>query len=190
MHGFIIRGIELFLRARHGDWVWASVCAATGLDRRGTQIMKHYQQDMVQHMILAAGAALQMERDELLEDIGGWIPRLDGMRHIMRFSGSRFEDFVLSLDDLQDRASVVLPGLNLPRITTYLIGAQHYRLAVQSEAREWYPVLAGLLRGMADDYGVLAMVEREGGALDVQIADDRFAEGSDFSFAQQFGVAT
>lgn len=30
MHGFIIRGIELFLRTRHGDEVWAKVSSAAG----------------------------------------------------------------------------------------------------------------------------------------------------------------
>ena len=40
MHGFIIRGIELFLRARHGDAVWAAVSAEAGIDRRGTMLMR------------------------------------------------------------------------------------------------------------------------------------------------------
>lgn len=189
MHGFIIRGIELFLRSRHGDAVWASVCAATGLDRRGTQIMRYYPTDLVQRMVQAAGTVLGMDREELLEDIGGWVPRLESMRHIMRFSGSSFEDFVLSLDDLHDRARVVLPGLELPKIATQMLGPQQYRLSIVSEAREWYPVLAGLLRGMADDYGVLAMVERNGTCLDVQIADESFATGSKFSLTQRVGGA-
>ena len=69
MHGFIIRGIELFLRARHGDAIWASVCAATGLDRRGTQIMRGYKPEMMQRMILSASTILRLERDELLEEL-------------------------------------------------------------------------------------------------------------------------
>lgn len=187
MHGFIIRGIELFLRARHGDAVWAAVCAATGLDRRGTQIMRNYKTEMVQRMILSASTVLHMERDECLEDVGGWIPRLDSVRYLMRFSGSCFEDFVLSLDDLHDRARVVLPGLELPKIATQMIAPQRYSLEILSEAQDWYPVLAGLLRGMADDYGVLAIVERNDTSLDVRIVDDRFTEGSQFSLAHDVG---
>ena len=185
MHGLIIRAVELFLRARHGDAVWAAVCAATGLDRRGTQIMRTYKAELLQRMILSASTTLRIEREELLEDIGGWIPRLESVRYIMRFSGSSFEDFVLSLDDLHDRARIVLPGLELPKIATQMIGPQHYNVDINSDAREWYPVLAGLLRGMADDYGVLAIVERDQAHLDVQIVDDRFAEGSQFSFTQR-----
>ena len=63
--------------AGHGDAVWASVCAATGLDRRGTQIMRYYPTDLVQRMVQAAGTVLGMDREELLEDIGGWVPRLE-----------------------------------------------------------------------------------------------------------------
>lgn len=189
MHGFIIRGIELFLRARHGDAVWAAVCATTGLDRRGTQIMRSYRTEMLQRLVLSASNVLQMERDELLEDVGGWIPRLDSVRYLMRFSGSSFEDFVLSLDDLHDRARVVLPGLELPKIASQMVGPQRYLLEIVSETRDWYPVLAGLLRGMADDYGVLAIVERNEADLDIQIADNCFAEGTQFSLAHQVGGA-
>ena len=185
MHGLIIRAVELFLRARHGDAVWAAVCAETGLDRRGTQIMRTYRAEMLQRIIFSASTALRIEREELLEDIGGWIPRLENVRYIMRFSGSSFEDFVLSLDDLHDRARIVLPGLELPKIATQMVAPQHYHVDITSDARDWYPVLAGLLRGMADDYGVLAIVERHEGQLDVRIADERFTEGSQFSFTQR-----
>ena len=187
MHGLIIRAVELFLRARHGDAVWASICAATGLDRRGTQIMRSYKAEMLQRMIFSASTTLRIEREELLEDIGGWIPRLENVRYIMRFSGSSFEDFVLSLDDLHDRARIVLPGLELPKIATQMIAPQRYSLEILSEAQDWYPVLAGLLRGMADDYGVLAIVERNDTSLDVRIVDDRFTEGSQFSLAHEVG---
>ncbi|WBU59138.1 heme NO-binding domain-containing protein [Paracoccus albus] len=186
MHGFIIRGIELFLRARHGDGVWADVSAEAGIDRRGTMLLRTYSGAVAYALIQTASQVLKLNRDELLEDIGGWIPRLDSVRHVMRFSGSSFEDFVLSLDDLHDRGRVVLPGLNLPRIATRVTGPRQYLLRLAAEDSDWYPVLAGFLRGMADDYGVLAIVEEDDGCLSVSIADDEFAEGNDFSLVQQF----
>jgi len=189
MHGFIIHGIEIFLRRRHGDDVWAAACAVSGLDRRGTQIMRDYPPETLRQALRAAADILSIGCDELLEDIGGWVPRLENMRHILRFSGSTFEDFVLSLDDLHDRARMVLPGLELPRITTEITGDHSYRLTVTSDSQEWYPVLAGLLRGMADEYGVLAMVDTQDDVLTVSIADDQFAEGGEFSLTQQLGGA-
>ena len=190
MHGFVIRGIELFLRARHGDAVWAEVSADSGIDRRGSLMMHIYDGDTARRMIRAAGRVLRIDRQELLEDIGGWITRLDSVRHIMRFSGSSFEDFVLSLDDLHDRARVVLPGLELPRIATRVTAPKSYRLDIAAEEADWYAVLAGFLRGMADDYGVLAIVEGDGSSLAIRIADEAFAEGSRFSLIQQFGAGS
>ncbi|MFV0410040.1 MAG: heme NO-binding domain-containing protein [Paracoccus sp. (in: a-proteobacteria)] len=189
MHGFIIRGIELFLRARHGDRVWAEVSSATGIDRRGTQMIRSYKPDIALRMIRSASQSLHINPDELLEDIGGWIPRVENVRHIMHFSGSSFEDFVLSLDDLYDRGRVVLPGLDLPRIETRITAPQCYRLTIASGDPAWYPVLAGFLRGMADDYGVLAIVDSEAGRLTVRIADDSFSEGSHFSLPEQVRIA-
>ncbi|TKW67003.1 MAG: hypothetical protein DI616_07995 [Paracoccus denitrificans] len=185
MHGFIVRGIELFLRARHGAAVWAAVSTDAGVDRRGTMLMRSYQSEAAMALFNAASSRLRISREELLEDIGGWIPRIDNVRHIMRFSGSNFEDFVLSLDDLHDRARVVLPGLDLPRIATRPMAQRQYRLSIAADEADWYPVLAGFLRGMADDYGVLAIVEGVEGCLMVSIADDEFSEGSVFSLLQQ-----
>ncbi len=185
MHGFIIRGIELFLRARHGDAIWAAVSSDAGIDRRGTMMMRRYPAEVSHALLGAASARLRISREELLEDIGGWIPRLDSVRHIMRFSGSSFEDFVLSLDDLHDRGRVVLPGLNLPRIATQPTARGQYILNIAADEADWYPVLAGFLRGMADDYGVLAIVDSGDGCLMVSIADEEFAEGSIFSLVQQ-----
>ncbi|SDE25262.1 Haem-NO-binding [Paracoccus isoporae] len=187
MHGFLIRGIELFLRTRHGEEIWCAACADAGLDRRGTQMMGSYRTEAAQRLLQAASAALQIRRDELLEDIGGWIPRLDSIRHVMRFSGSCYEDFVLSLDDLHDRGRVVLPGLDLPKIATQVTGPNAYHLRITSAEADWYPVLAGFLRGMADDYGVLALVEGDGTSLDVRIADTAFARGSRFSLTEFAG---
>ncbi|MDO5641624.1 MAG: heme NO-binding domain-containing protein [Paracoccus sp. (in: a-proteobacteria)] len=188
MHGFIIRGIELFLRARHGADIWAEVSAEAGIDRRGTMLLRSYPAETAQRLLMLASRSLRISHEELLEDIGGWIPRIDAVRHVMRFSGSSFEDFVLSLDDLHDRGRVVLPGLDLPRIATRLIAPRHYLLAISADEADWYPVLAGFLRGMADDYGVLAIVETGAGRLEVSIADDEFAEGGSFSLMQQLGA--
>lgn len=188
MHGFIIRGIELFLRARHGDAVWAVVSLQAGIDRRGTIMMRNYSTEVAQTILRTASEHLHMNRAELLEDIGGWVPLLDAVRRIMRFSGSCFGDFVLSLDDLHDRGRVVLPGLDLPRIATRQTGPRQYLLTIAAESADWSPVLAGFLRGMADDYGVLAIVDGGDGGLLVSIADDEFAEGSRFSLVQQVRV--
>ncbi|HMQ40725.1 MAG TPA: heme NO-binding domain-containing protein [Paracoccus sp. (in: a-proteobacteria)] len=189
MHGFIIRGIELFLRTRHGDEVWAKVSSAAGIDRRGTMLMRIYPDEVATRLLDATSTELRISRDELLEDIGGWIPRLDSVRHIMRFSGSSFEDFVLSLDDLHDRGRVVLPGLELPRIATQVTAPRQYLLRIAADEADWYPVMAGFLRGMADEYGVLAIVETHEGCLQVSIADDAFAEGSSFSLIQKLWVS-
>ncbi|MFV0294070.1 MAG: heme NO-binding domain-containing protein [Paracoccus sp. (in: a-proteobacteria)] len=184
MHGFIIRGIELFLRTRHGDRIWAEVSAASGLDRRGAQMIRSYPSEAATRLIRSASTVLQISPDELLEDIGGWIPRQENIRHIMRFSGSCFEDFVLSLDDLHDRGRVILPGLDLPRIETHVTALHCYQLKIAAEDISWNPVLAGFLRGMADDYGVLAIVDSNDSCLNVCIADESFAEGSQFSLTE------
>ena len=185
MHGFVTRGIELFLRARHGDSVWTAAAASAGVDRRGMQIVRIYPPEVAEALIRAAAFSLQITPEELLEDIGGWIAGIESMRNMLRFSGSCFEDFVLSLDDLHDRGSVVLPGLDLPRITTLQSRPGHFHLSLLCDDPAWYHVLAGLLRGMADDYGALAIVDGDGASLKVEVADASFAQASLFSMTNE-----
>lgn len=188
MHGFIIRGIELFVRTRHDEGIWIAVSSQAGINPCGAMIMRQYHENTPKLMVQAASDALRISREEFLEDIGGWIPCINSVRHIMRFSGATFEDFVLSLDDLHDRGRVVLPGLNLPRIVINVISPNCYRLSISADQADWYPVLTGFLRGMADDYGVLAIVNQEESGLCVRIADDTFAEGRAFSLIKQSGT--
>lgn len=66
---------------------------------------------------------------------------------------------------------------------------RQYLLRIAADEADWYPVMAGFLRGMADEYGVLAIVETHEGCLQVSIADDAFAEGSSFSLIQKLWVS-
>ncbi|MDO5605052.1 MAG: heme NO-binding domain-containing protein [Paracoccus sp. (in: a-proteobacteria)] len=188
MSGFVIRAIEFFLRARHGDAVWMTASAAAALRPGAVGIMHHYPAGLAGELIRAASRSLHIGREELLDDLGGWLARAPALRDVMRFSGTSFGDFVLSLDDLQNRAHVVLPGLDLPRLDAQPAGPDRYLLSVTAADDDWFALLAGFLRGMADDYGVLAVVERRETVLEVHIADARFAAGRRFALHQQAGA--
>ena len=56
---------------------------------------------------------------DVLEDIGGYLVAEDSqasIRRLLRFGGATFEDFLLSLDDLNDRVALALDILEMPTI--------------------------------------------------------------------------
>ena len=132
-------------------------------------------------------AQMAKSQAEMFEDIGAWLTRLEPIRRLLRFSGRDFRDFLLGLEELPGRAHLVLPHLAVPDL---VITRRHGAIVitVRAENRDWQPVLIGLLRGMADDYGALCLIDAEGPDIRVEIWEERFAEGRNFRLSSEVAV--
>ncbi len=195
MHGLINRAIQRFAEETLGPPVWREVLdeVAPGLD--GFEAMLTYDDALTEAVLAALCARTGTPREMLLEDVGTFLvshPTTEALRRLLRFGGEGYADFLLSLDDLPDRARLAVPDLDLPPIEVTEAGPGHYRLAVAGGWPGLVPVLLGLLRAMADDYGALALVSVEatdatGARLDVRVAEAAFSEGRRFELARRAG---
>ena len=69
---------------------------------------------------------------DVLEDIGGYLVAEDSqasIRRLLRFGGATFEDFLLSLDDLNDRVALALDILEMPMIRVHKFLQKRYTSA-------------------------------------------------------------
>ncbi|WP_299838159.1 heme NO-binding domain-containing protein [uncultured Paracoccus sp.] len=180
MHGLINRSIEGFLRDTYGDAFWADVAEASGIDARGFQTVRLYPDTISHALINHASQRLDKPEAALLEDLGAWLARVEPVRRLLRFSGRSFVDFLHSLEELKGRAHMVIPDLGMPRIRVEPGGEDELRVVMPDCFPEWRSVMAGLLRGMADDYGVLGLIAVEGNAVTVTISHESFSEGRGF----------
>lgn len=180
MHGLINRSIEGFVRVCYGGARWREVAADIGLRENRFQSFRHYPDAMTVALIAAAAQRLGKPEGELLEDLGAWLARLEGVRRLLRFSGSDFADFVVALEELPDRGRMILPDLEVPRLAVEVRGPQQFTIRVLAGGAGWCAVIAGLLRAMSDDYGALALILDEGEAISVNVSDEAFGEGRDF----------
>lgn len=180
MHGLINRSIEGFLRDTYGDGFWAEIAEASGIDPRGFQTIRDYPDTISHGLINQAALHLDKPETELLEDLGAWLARLEPIRRLLRFSGRDFTDFLHTLDELQGRAHMVIPDLGMPRIRVEPRADNEVRLVMPDCFGEWRSVMAGVARGMADDYGALGLIAVEGNAVVVLISHDAFSEGRGF----------
>ncbi len=162
MLGLINRAFEGFLRDTYGADTWAQVAGAAGLGFDRFESMLQYDPSMTESVIRAATQVLRRPRDTILEDVGTYLvshPNLERLRRLLRFGGVDFVEFLHSLDDLPERGRLALPELELPRLKLVDQGGGVFRLHCQMPIAGVGHVVVGLLRAMADDYGMLALID-------------------------------
>jgi len=197
VHGLINKSVQGFLISNHGNDAWAEIARMANLPPQGFESMLTYPDSMTDKVLDAACTYVGCTRASLMEDIGVFLvthPDLEAVRRLMRFGGPTFEDFVLSLDEVHDRACLAVPELTLPRISLSDTGVGQYVITTQWQVVGAISLVSGVLRAMADDYGALVVLDAgprlhsDGGimeTLSVFIAEPEFAAGRSFTLAER-----
>lgn len=194
MHGLVNRAIECFVRDTYGPTVWADIARSADLPFAGFEAMLDYDDRLTDAVLASAEHHLARPMDALLEDLGTYLvshPNLEAVRRLLRFGGEGFTEFLHSLDDLPERARLAVADLHLPELELIEHTPSNYTLVCRSAHPGFAPVLQGLLRAMADDYGVLALLDRGSAAtgtemrISIALVAPDHAEGRDFALAER-----
>jgi hypothetical protein len=192
IHGLIPCTLERFVRDTYGSKAWLSVLRKVDLAPSGFEAMMVYEAHLIDRVLVETSDVLKRRQEVLFEDIGTYLvsnANAESVRRLLRFGGSSFEEFLRSLDDLPARARLAVTDLHLPRIDLHENNPRLFNLHVYSSSgvpAGFGHVLMGLLRGIADDYGALALLEHKGGhggveVITVELLDPMFADGRVFS---------
>lgn len=188
MHGLINRSIQLFVTTTYGKDAWTAVTKGAGLDFTEFEGMMRYSDTYTPKLLDASAKVLRRPRSDVMEDIGTFIvsdTSFEAVRRLMRFAGIDFVDFLHSLDDLDERVKLAVNDLVLPKVELYADNDGHFSLRCHPGIDGYGYVMMGVLRAMADDYGVLAMLEHLGvedemEVVSVRLIETDFAEGRSF----------
>ncbi|MGC8201882.1 heme NO-binding domain-containing protein [Aliiroseovarius sp. PTFE2010] len=191
MHGLINRSIQCFLRDTYGVNTWAAISEDAQLGHDNFEAMLIYEDAQSFAMLDAASAQLRKPQDALLEDLGTYLvshPNREALRRLLRFGGETFEEFLHSLDELQDRARLAVPEMDLPSIEVDEVTAGAFSVKCGPGMPGFGYVMVGVLRAMADDYGALVLLEHQGeidgsDCIGVSLLEAAFAEGRSFDLA-------
>lgn len=191
-HGLVNRAIQCFVQDTYGRPKWEEAARHAGLDFLEFESMLHYEEAETEAVLDAVADVLDKPRDTVLEDIGTYLvshPNLPAIRRLLRFGGVDFIDFLHSLDDLQGRAFLAVPDLELPQLELREHGGNRFSLTCTSAMMGFGLVVMGLLRGMADDYGALVFLEmrgRGGGTeiIEIVLVQTEFAEAREFALGE------
>ena len=153
--------------------------------------MLSYDDAITWELLDGIAAVLNRPRREVMEDIGTYLvshENTGAVRRLLRFSGVTFADFLHSLDDLRDRVSLAVPGLEVPSITMSSYATGKFSLRCRWKHPGFGFVLMGILRGMADDYGALVFldyvgVQGDAEVISIEVVEADFTEGRLFSLS-------
>lgn len=185
MHGLVNRSIESFLRHTYGEEIWADIAGRADIDRAGFEAMMAYDDALTDKLLQAASVRLDRPVESIVEDVGAYLVGYEPLRRLLRFGGVDYVDFLLSLDELPDRAHLAVPDLDMPDLEVTGGRNGHFELRCRPDRFGFSAMLAGLVRAMADDYGALALIECTGaGCVTIDLLDERHAQGRAFDLAK------
>ncbi|MGI3168017.1 heme NO-binding domain-containing protein [Pseudooceanicola sp. C21-150M6] len=191
MHGLINRAIQCFLRDTYGPDVWYVVARQAGVADMDFAAMLHYDDAVTEQVLTAAAGALTRPRDSILEDLGTYLvcnENMEGLRRLLRFAGTTYEEFLLSLEDLPGRARLAVSDLELPELELRCDPDDSYVLSIGGGPQGFGLVMVGILRALADDYGALVLLDygqSEGGQeqISLRIVTSAYSQGRQFHLA-------
>lgn len=197
MHGLFNRALQVFLRDTGGEDIWLRIAERAGVPAEGFEVVLRYDDRLTRKMLAEAVNLLGKPKETLLEDLGTYLvshPNTQSLRRLMRFGGATFRDFLWSLAELPCRAKLAVPDLRLPAVNVTSEGDTTFQIDCDDALPGTAHVLGGLIRGMADDYGVLILIDVRnelGGSqgVTVEIFENRFAPARPFPLIRAEGRA-
>lgn len=192
MQGFVNRAIQCFVRDIYGEDRWRRVTDAAQLGFTNFEAMLNYDPAVTERVLDALQDQLSKSRAAVLEDLGTYLVsdrNMEALRRLLRFGGADFEQFLVSLDELPEKARLALPEFSLPSISVSGADGRRYVLTFGEGLPGFSFVMMGVLRAMSDDYGALAFIEHRDGDVGTEIlvtlADASFAAGRGFDLAPE-----
>ena len=193
MLGLTVTALQHFTLDNYGHEAWRHVVKAVLGDFQKFEALLVYDDDVVFALIKELAESNNRIRKDFEEDIGNYLfssKNMKSLRRLLRFGGATFEDFVMSLDDLNERVDLALSELNLPTVQSRQQDDGSYLLRVEDQWSGFENVIVGILRALADDYGVLVLVDVVGHSkgsdeIKVEIIERDFAKGAEFELIER-----
>jgi hypothetical protein len=191
MYGMVNRALQRFLRETYGEDAWADIARAAGLRIDEFEPLVSYPPELTHRLLTAAADRLRQDPGDLLEDLGTHLvaaPSYEAPRRLLRFGGETLAEFLHSVDEVPERLRLALPDFDIPRVEVAFAPPGSFVIGVAPGLPGVSRVLTGVLRGLADDYGALAIIDHAGGPggearITVDVRDAAFAKGRRFDLA-------
>ncbi len=162
MNALINKLLQAFVQDSYGTARWQAVLLRADIGEPEFEAVMRHDRATTEALTAAVASELGRPIEAVLEDVGTYLvshPNAESIRRLLRFCGTDFVDFLHSLEDLPDRAGLVLPELRLPEIEVVDHAPDRFEINCPDRLPGFSFFLAGLVRAMADDFGALALLD-------------------------------
>ena len=151
MLGLTVTALQHFTLDTYGHEAWRHAVKAVLGDFQKFEALLVYDDDVVFALIKELAESNNRIRKDLEENIGNYLvssKNMKSLRRLLRFGGATFEDFVMSLNDLNERVDLALSELNLPTVQSRQQDDGSYLLRVEDQWSGFENVIVGILRAL------------------------------------------
>jgi heme-NO-binding protein len=155
MYGMVNNAIRSFVIERYGSEAWTEVCREAGIDRGEFAAVLPYDDQVSMEIIARSANVTRNSVPDLLHDIGrywvGFAAR-SSFGPLIRFGGSRFDEFLGNLDLMHSKIKASLPELAPPSFHVEALEGDLVRVTYRSTRDGLFPFVEGLFEGLSDHF--------------------------------------
>ncbi|MEM9533467.1 MAG: heme NO-binding domain-containing protein [Pseudomonadota bacterium] len=152
MYGLVNKGIRDFAIKEGGDLLWQKIRTRAGCKDDDFLSMHAYEDVVTVNLVDAAAAVLNLPAAEVMRLFGHhWVLYTAdaGYGPLMKLSGDTLLTFLQNLDSMHARIQSSMPELRPPRFSCTVLDETTYQVDYISERAGLYPMVQGLLEGVA-----------------------------------------
>lgn len=165
-HGLLDLWLCKFLLDQYGD-----DHSFDGLENRDCMVSWPINRSDVREGIDRVSKATGKTLEEIIYDAGLWITRQESIRRLLRFCGRDFEEFLQSVQELPGRVNLIYSSEILLDLRLSVERKDdNYIIHVSNTGAMIAHLVGGVIQGMADDYGTLAVVDVDCKRIEINVA--------------------
>ena len=163
MYGLVNRAVEGLVKQNFGDAAWQSICARAEVTDSSFVAMEAYDDSITYSLVAAAAEELDMDAAAILEAFGEfWTTYTidEGYGDLLSMMGDTLDEFLDNLDSMHARIGSTMPMLQPPSFEREPQQDGSSILHYRSEREGLAPMVRGLIRGLANRFGIDVEVEQ------------------------------
>lgn len=164
MYGFVNQAIKELIESQYGSETWERVKTQAKVMDAHFLSDKTYDDKLTYDLVGAIAQELDISVPQTLEVFGEfWVSYLEsqGFGALLKSNGSTFTEFLLNLDQFHSRLTTSYPKFVPPDFDCTELSDGRIELTYKSGRPGLFPMVAGIIRGLATRYEVEIELELE-----------------------------
>jgi len=167
MYGLVNQGICKMVTENFGEEKWDEICKEAGIEDIFIG-MEPYPDEITINLVGAASKVLEIAPLDVLRTFGQWWISFAAVEydHLFKMSGDNFIEFIGNLNDIHTRVGYMLKKLTPPSFKIAEQTDEKITFCYYSEREGLYPMVLGMIEGIAEHFGESVEATHIGGADD------------------------